>query len=84
MVLFLQRVQLLRRDLLLLDLLEIDAGVGVGGAVVLLAALFADQKQGPGAVVKALVLKRLLDEFCLTGFDKPGEDIDRNLHAQPP
>ena len=65
---------------------HLDEHIGRGKqvGVVLLHALFAQQQQGALAGVEALVFQRLLNELGLTGLQKAGKQIDRQIHLIPP
>lgn len=72
--------EVLRRELaLLLHGLELHAVAGKLLGLVFLYALLADQQQRRLAVVEALVLKRLLYEFRLSGLEKAGEKVNGYL-----
>ena len=67
------------------DTLDTLTGVGIGGNVKLLLALFKEQHQGPLAVVEPGIFQGLLDEFGLTGIQESGEGIYRDLfHGYTP
>ena len=78
--LVLQRLQVLDREVgLLVDVAHIDVPGAELVRLVDFLALFTQQQQRALALVKAVVLERLLDEFRLAGLQKAGEQVYRQI-----
>ena len=78
-VLFRQSSQFLGGNGILIQDLQKHILMGIGGKIVLLLTLFKGDQQRPLAGIETLVLQSLLDEFGLTGIQKSGEYINRDL-----